>query len=137
MFDHRANDRLHKTERAAQIRVNDRIPILERHSHGQPVTSHASVVNQNVDPAKIVENLGADFLNGFMVRDIDRVAFRCIGADCIDLVCDVLCVCVCAAHAGYTRSLVSQLQGDSLSDPPPCPGYNRNLILKSHTGFRS
>ena len=125
-------NRLRKTKRAAQICVNDRIPILKRHSHGKDISGNTCVVNQDVGPAKIAEDLSTDFVHGCMVRNIDRIAPSRVGANCVDLVRDVLCVRFRATHARDPRSLICQSQGGSLANPSPRAGDDRNLIFESH-----
>ena len=45
LFDHRALCGLHEVERSSEVRVDDHVPILDRHPHAQPVALHTSVVN--------------------------------------------------------------------------------------------
>ena len=48
LFGHRTNKRMGKTKRAAQVSVDNIVPIFQRHAHRERVTRNAGVVDQNV-----------------------------------------------------------------------------------------
>ena len=132
LLDHRPHNRLREIERAAQVRVDHRVPIFDRHAHGESVPRHAGVVHQNVDLAEVFENLRADFLHSGMIRDIDRIIFRRIRTRRIDFIRGPFRVRLRAAHRGDTRAFVRKPQCDRVPNPPPRAGHDRGLIFKSH-----
>src|SRR5216110_2432027 len=89
------------------------VPITASQSSGHPhdecVAPYSSVVHQDVGPAKVFENLATDFLDGSMVRDIDRVSFRRIGAHGVDFIRDLLRVLLRSAHASHPRAFLGEL----------------------------
>ena len=76
LFDHRADDCLSEIKDAAQIGVDNRVPIFHRHSHGKAISRHAGIIHQDVDLGEVLENLSADFLHRRMIGNVDRVMFR-------------------------------------------------------------
>ena len=80
LLDHRAHQRLGEVEGAFQVRVQDRVPIVDRHAHAESIARHAGVVHQNVDASEVLQDLRARLLDRGMIGDIDRIGFRGIGA---------------------------------------------------------
>ena len=94
-----------KTERAAQVCVDDRIPIFQRHPHGKGIARHTGVVNKHVDPFKVLKNSGTDFLDGRMICNIDRVSVRRIRSKTVNFVRDPPYVFFRSADTRYMRAL--------------------------------
>src|SRR5947199_4031878 len=68
-----------------------------------------------------------------MTGNIDGVCSSRIRLRLVDLLRSFLCVRLRPTYARYTRALTRQPQCNRVSNAPPRAGYNRNLILESHT----
>ena len=132
LLDHRPHQGLHKIERAFQVRVQDRVPIFNRHPHAQSVARDAGVVHQNVDATEVFQNLCADFLHGGMIGDIDGIGLRRIRARRIDFVGGFLRVGFGAADGSDARAFTGQTHGDGMPNSPPRSCDHRDLIFESH-----
>ena len=68
-----------------------------------------------------------------MIRDVNRVGFRCVRSHCVYLFGHPFRVCFRPADARHPRAFIRKPQRDGGSYPPARSGNERNLIFKSHT----
>src|SRR6266550_5662791 len=80
-----------------------------------------------------MENSGADFLDGCMMCNVDRVIFRRMRAHRVNFIRNLPCVLLRLAYARHPRAFIGEPESDSASNPPPRSSDDRNLIFKSHT----
>ncbi len=108
LLRHRANNRLSKTKRAAQVCADNSVPIFQdiRMASASRVTP-ALFTRMSALPNSF-ENLATDFLDGSMIRDIDRVRFRRIRAKGVDFICDILGVLLRSADASDPRAFTGE-----------------------------
>ncbi len=71
--DHGAHDALDEIEGALEVGVDDDVPILLAHAHGQAVAGETGVVDQNIDAPEVGEDSFAERGRRLSVGDIDRV----------------------------------------------------------------
>ena len=119
LLDQGADHRLREIERAAQIRVDDRVPIFHRHAHGQAVARHAGVVDEDIDLAEVFENLGADFLHSAVIGNIDCISLRRVRALCVDFIGSLLRIGFRSTDRGNARAFIRQPHGNGVTNPPP------------------
>jgi hypothetical protein len=135
LLDHGADNRLREIECAAQIRVDDRVPIFDRHAHRQTVARHAGVVDEDVDLAEVFENLRADFLHGGMIGNIDCVRLGRVGALGVYFIGRLFRIRFRSTNRRNPRALTGKADGDGVPNPPSRAGNNRSLIFESHTAL--
>ena len=67
LLHHRAHRGFRHQERAAQVQVDDRVPVLGAHPHEQVVARDARVVDEDVDPAAAERERGLHDVLGLAV----------------------------------------------------------------------
>ena len=119
-----------EVERRLQVHVDDHVPLLLAHAHHQSVARDAGIVDQHVDPAEILDDLG---YHGGRVLEIGRVrrVSLSLNAEGLQLLFGVLKVLVDFQIGENDRgAFLRETQRDRLADAAGGSGYDGDFSFK-------
>ncbi len=130
-----------RTERALEVDVDDRVPLLLGHVDDHPVAQDPGVVDEDVELAEVVDRLLDQLARGGEVGDVGAVDDR-LAPECLDLPHDVVGRTLVGARPvalraevvdDDLRALTRQMKRVLATDPAPSAGDDRNLpVQESH-----
>ena len=132
LLEHRADHCLDEIECALEIGIQHHIPVLLAHPHEEPVAGQPRIVDQNIHPRKVREDLLREFLHGCGLRHIHRVGLGQAGILCVDLLGGLEGILFRAADHRDARALAGEAEGDGVSDAAAGSGDDGDLIGESH-----
>ena len=89
------------------------------------------VVDEDIDLAKIGEDLLANGFHGYLIGHIHSVRFGCAGMNCVDAFGDFGGICLRAADARNFGSFVGKAFGNGFSDAATGAGDNSDLVFET------
>ena len=119
-----------EVERRLQVYVDDHVPLLLAHAHHQSVARDAGIVDQHVDPAEILDDLGYHGGRGLEIGRVRRVSLS-LNAEGLQLLFGVLKVLVDFQIGENDRgAFLRETQRDRLADAAGGSGYDGDFSFK-------
>src|SRR6516162_5780685 len=127
IFDHRLDQRARQVERTVKNHAPDQLPIRVASFSERPVWPDRSIVDQDVDPAKLGKRPGRQRLDLGLFADVGEYRDR-FDPKFPGLTCDGLSLLLIGARVDYDMSaFASQLQHGRSTDIAPRSGDQRDL----------
>lgn len=119
-----------EVKRGLQVHIDHHIPLLLAHAHHQAIAGNAGIVDQYVDPAEVLDDLG-DHLGGVLeIGGIGGISLS-FDAERLQLFFCVLEILIrLQVGKGYRSPFLSELHRNRLADTACSTGNHGNFSFK-------
>lgn len=117
-------------ESAAEVCVENGIPIFIAHAHDEPIACDTGIIDEDVDPGGCAENGFGEGFDCFGITDINGIG-PALAAFGFDFPCDFLGIFLGARNADDIGACIGEFEGDGATNTATCAGDNGNFVVQN------